>query len=168
MPGHGTPPAMPEDRARANAPARGEWTDLPPLVRPVLPPLPKRDQVPVDPEDPESGLVDDPWSERSMRLWSAWRKDWATGFYSPTEVAMAVELAFAYEELVRDPKPALMAEVRRWMDGLALTPKGKVDLRVRLDDAGPPAATEEGAGRDSALSAGSAARARYPQLRPVG
>jgi hypothetical protein len=159
MAGRGPAPA--EDRARANAPARGEWQELPPLERPVLPALPKRPRG--------AG----PWSARTRRVWEAWRLDWATGFYGPVEVAMAVELAWAYEEFVRAPKPALMAEIRRWMDGLGLTAKGKVDLRLRLEDTAPAVAAEgeEDETSDGAQSAGerpASARERYGQLRPVG
>jgi len=76
------------------------------LERPVLPPA-RRD-----------------WSDRVLRLWEAWRQDPVTGQYGPADIAAAVELADQFEEL----QPS---EQRLRMDGLALTPKGKRDLRWR-------------------------------------
>src|SRR5688500_14770758 len=115
MAGQGPPPKFPEDRANRVAPQRGEWLTLSPLVKPILPPLPRR------------ARGEGAWSTRTNRSWNAWRKDWATGAYGPSEIARAVELAYVYEEAVRDSKPARWAEVRQWMDGMAITMKGKRD-----------------------------------------
>jgi hypothetical protein len=104
-------------------PQRGEWQTLPPLSKPVLPVLPKRTRA--------EGV----WSPRTKRMWSAWRADWVTGSYGSAEIAMAVELAYVYEDAVRESKPTRWAEVRQWMDRLGLTMKGKRDLRLRLAEA---------------------------------
>lgn len=127
MAGRGPAPKAPDDRARSNTPERGDWVSLPPLERPVLPALPKRSRG--------EGV----WSPRTKRIWSAWRADWVTGSYGPAEVAMAVELAYVYEDAVRESKPTRWAEVRQWMDRLGLTMKGKRDLRLRLVEAAEPA-----------------------------
>src|SRR5688572_3573731 len=120
MAGQGPPPKPPEERARTNGPERGDWVTLPPLAKPVLPALPRRTKG------------EGPWSTRTNRMWSAWRRDWVTGCYGDAEVAMAVELAYVYEDAVRDSKPTRWAEARQWMDRLGLTMKGKRDLRLRL------------------------------------
>jgi hypothetical protein len=78
-------------------------------------------------------------------MWSAWRGDWVTGAYGPAEIAMAVELAYVYEDAVRDSKPTRWSEVRQWMDRLGLTMKGKRDLRLRLESTSAAApATHDG------------------------
>lgn len=120
MPGRGPAPKAPEERASSRIPERGDWLTLPPLEKPVLPALPRRSKG------------EGPWSVRTNRMWSAWRRDWVTGAYGEAELAMAVELAYVYEDAVRDSKPTRWAEVRQWMDRLGLTMKGKRDLRLRL------------------------------------
>ena len=109
-------------RARRNLPARGDWTSLAPLDKPVLPGLPKRSRG------------DGAWSSRTRRVWTAWRNDSVTGAYGPADIAMAIELAYLYEDAVRDPRPARWSEARQWMDRLGLTMKGKRDLRLQLAD----------------------------------
>jgi hypothetical protein len=144
MAGRGPAPKNPDERARSNVPDRGEWSDLPPLTKPVLPALPKRTRA------------EGPWSSRTTRAWKAWRADWVTGAYGPAEVAQAVELAYLYEDAVRDPRAAWWAEVRQWMDRLGLTMKGKRDLRLR--QASGETAKFETRGK----------RKRFAELRLVG
>lgn len=110
MGGHGPPPA--ETRRRRNAPARGEWVDLPPLEKRVLPKLP-----------------------------AAWARDPVTAQYGPAELAAVIELAYVMEDYIRGiGRPN---EVRLRMDGLGLSPKGKRDLRWRVDGAVPERPTPE-------------------------
>lgn len=116
MAGRGPAPA--ENRRRRNEPARGEWVDLPPLERPVLPELPER-------TDGEA------WSGRAVTLWAAWRADPVTQVWSPADIAYALDTIALYEAAA-DSKPN---EVRLRMDGLGLTPKGKRDLRYRVASA---------------------------------
>lgn len=124
MAGRGPAPKQPEQRRRTNAPARGEWVDLPPVPKSAkdraLPALPKRPT--------HIGG----WSTRTRAIWAAWREDPATTQYGPAEVAAAVELAWLFEEYVRESTGKLASEVRQRMDGLGLTPKGKRDLRWRV------------------------------------
>lgn len=117
MAGNGPPPA--ETRRRANTPARGDWEDLLPLKRPVLPALPKRTKA--------EGL----WSARTRRVFEGWRRDPVTATFGKNEIASAIELAYLQEEVVRG-KHTLASEVRQRADGLGLTPKGKRDLRYRV------------------------------------
>lgn len=115
---------FPENRARRNKPAAGEWQTLPPLVGVILPDLPEL----------EGGT----WTSRTQRMWAGWRQDPVTAVYGPSEIAMAVELAFLYEKACRDVmSPSRWSEVRQWMDRLGLTLKGKRDLRLRIDAAAP-------------------------------
>lgn len=130
MPGRGPEPKSPGTRRRANAPARGDWTDLPQLSEPVLPKLPTRPRR------------DGTWSQRTKLTWEAWRQDPATGMYGPAEVASAIDLIFLFEEHVRHGRATLASEIRIRMDGLGLTPKGRRDLRWRLPERAVPVAAE--------------------------
>lgn len=118
----GPPPKDPEQRARVNVPARGEWQAIHPLAKPVLGKLPAR------------GKGNGPWSARTRRAWEGWRSDWVTGCYGPAEIAQVTELAFLYEEAVRG-LPSRWNEVRFRENQLGLTLKGKLDLRLRLVEA---------------------------------
>jgi hypothetical protein len=122
MAGNGPAPAA--VRRRRNEPARGEWVDLPPLTALVLPALPPRQVV----DDETHELVTVPWSQRTLDAWDAWRNDPVTQMYSPADISAALDLALLYEAMFLD-KPN---EVRLRMDGLGLTPKGKRDLRWRV------------------------------------
>lgn len=89
---------------------RGEWVDLEPLAKPVLPGARRE------------------WSESARRLWRAWRKSPESAQWSAVDVAYAIELAARFEKLPPH-------EQRLRMDSLGLTPKGKRDLRWRLPQA---------------------------------
>lgn len=118
----GPPPADPRRRRRRNAPAGGDWVDLHPLDRSVLPALPRRKGA---------------WSVRAQATWKAWREDPASGQYSPADVAYAIDTAHLVDAFARAPTVALAAEIRQRMDGLGLTPKGRRSLRWRLVDEEP-------------------------------
>lgn len=117
MAGQGPAPA--EKRRRRNIPARGEWVDLPPLTKPILPTLPRRAK--------RAGG----WSARTRSAWKAWRTDPVTTQYGPAEIQAAIDLAYLYEEMVRG-KLSLLPEIRQMQDRLGLNPKGKRDLRWRV------------------------------------
>ena len=108
----GPAPKDPAQRRRRNAPARGEWVDLPQLKEPVLPEIP-----------------DGNWSERTRNAWELWRADPATTQYSSAAIAQAINLLHLFEGWVQGDEK--YSEVRLTMDGLGLTPKGKRDLRWR-------------------------------------
>lgn len=121
MAGRGPAPKAPEDRRRRNAPTGGEWVTLPELTTAVLPALPTR------------GKGRGSWSARTRAAWNAWRSDPVTSQYGPADVQLAVDLAWLYEEWVREPTAALAAEIRQRQDALGLTPKGRQDRRWRLE-----------------------------------
>ena len=110
----GIGPAPAESRRRANTPARGEWVDLAPLEAPVLPELPE--------------LAGGEWSERARSTWAAWRADPVTAQYTSADISYALDAIMLYEAMT----PSSANEVRLRMDGLGLTPKGKRDLRWRI------------------------------------
>lgn len=131
----GRGPAPKDERRRRNEPARGEWVELAPLRKPVLPPA-KRG-----------------WSARVKRLWKAWRDDPVTSQYTSADVAAAWELADLFETIP-------FSEQRLRMDGLGLTPKGKRDLRLKVfqgEVAQSPQSSSGGASRRA--SSGSELRA---------
>jgi hypothetical protein len=110
MAGRGAAPKPADQRRRRNEPARGEWVDLEPLAKPVLPAL---------------GARKGGWSAHSRMMWDAWRKDPVSAQWSPSD------LAYARDTIERFEQQAPAAELRLRMDGLGLTPKGKRDLRWR-------------------------------------
>ena len=107
MAGIGAAPKDPSQRRNKSAPMRGEWVDLAPLEELVLP------------------VADAEWPEHVQMLWEAWRQDPVTAQYSPSDRAAVYELARRYDRLQPN-------EQRLRADGLGLTPKGKRDLRWRI------------------------------------
>jgi hypothetical protein len=150
----GNGPAPAAVRRRRNEPARGEWVDLPPLTSRVLPALAPREVF----DEEKNKFVKVPWSQRTRDAWDAWSNDPVTQMYSPADVIAALELALLFETMMGS-KPN---EVRLRMDGLGLTPKGKRDLRWRVQlsaasplEAVPPTrgTTRKTANRRSRLTA---------------
>jgi hypothetical protein len=119
----GKGPAPKENRRRRNVPARGEWADLQPLDKPVLPVLPKASPLRHPETDADIG-----WPVETRDLWNAWRRDPVTSQWSPADVA------YAFDTIrIHAVAPWKMAnEIRLRMDALGLTPKGKRDLRWRV------------------------------------
>ena len=144
MAGRGPAPKDPRNRARSREPAAGEWRTLPPLEGPVLGPLPAR------------GRGTGGWSPRTRRLWNAWRQDWVTQMWGPTEHVLALELAELVEQSIVAGTAALQREIRLQTDLLGLTMRGKRDLRVRL---GEPVAEV------APMSSRPSPQERYGQLR---
>jgi hypothetical protein len=124
----GPAPKHPSERRRRNAPAGGEWIELPATVeKPTLPPLPRRTKA------------EGPWSAETRETWEAWRQDPATTQYTSADVNFALETIRLQEECARG-RHSLAGEIRLRMDGLGLTPKGKRNLRWRV--AGPAEVVE--------------------------
>jgi hypothetical protein len=104
-------PKAKEERRNKTPPARGEWVDLEPLEKPVLPELPEGE-----------------WPAETCAAWEAWRADPVTSQYSVSDVAYALDTIRLHAAMT----PASANEVRLRMDALGLTPKGKRDLRWRV------------------------------------
>lgn len=117
MAGRGFAPKHPAQRRNHHPPQRGDWVDLPPLEKAVLPVLPKRQRG-------------ECWSARTRLVWDAWRQDPVTVMWSPADIAYALETIVLVEAMT----PSSASEVRLRMDGLGLTPKGKRDLRWRIGE----------------------------------
>lgn len=113
MPGRG--PAPQQNRQRRNAPARGEWIDLPELRAPAIP-----------------DLTGDDWTHHAKATWLAWQQDRSTSQWGPSEIAFAMETLRLIDHLACRASATMAAEVRQRMDALGLTPKGKRDLRWRV------------------------------------
>lgn len=130
MAGTGPAPKLADERRRRNEPARGEWTELPPLAEPVIAARP-----------PARAKGTGPWSKRTLAAWRSWRADPVGAIWGPAERDAIIDLAYLHHEWCSG-KLQLSAELRLRMDGLGLTPKGKRDLRLRvveaLDDKRPP------------------------------
>ena len=122
---YGPAPKRASSRARHGTPGGGEWVDLPPLTDPILPALDNSRE----------------WSARTVALWEGWRQDFATQMYGPSEIAMAVELAHLVDSAIFAGKVTMWSEALKWMDSLALTPKGKRDARICLDEPVVPGET---------------------------
>lgn len=144
MAGQGRAPKPPEQRRNHHAPRAGEWVDMPPLARSVLPSLP-----------------DGSWSGRTHAAWAAWSADPATGMYGPADIQLAIDLAYIYEAWVLDPIAALASEIRQRQDSLGLSPKGRQDRRWRLAVKVSSIADAQPAARKRAKSSGE------PLLRAV-
>lgn len=144
MAGRGPAPKPQAERRNRTAPSRGDWVDLHPLSGPLLPTLPKR----------AKGTGS--WSSRTRALYDGWRKDPVTQTYGEPEIAAVVELAHLQEEVSRG-RVSLATEVRQRADGLALTLKGKRDLRFNVltepqEEAPKPAVKSSGGDRRARLS----------------
>ncbi len=109
MPGQGVAPKLPDQRRRTNAPARGEWIEIPKVG--LGAPLGNPD-----------------WSARTRAAWDAWWNDPASTQWTPADVDSVRYLA----ELHNLGSPTIASEMRLRMDGLGLTQKGKRDLRWRI------------------------------------
>lgn len=134
MAGTGPAPKAQEERRNRNPPGRGEWVDLAPLERAVLPELP-----------------DGEWPPATREAWAAWRSDPVSSQYSAADIAYALDTIRLHAAMT----PSSASEVRLRMDALGLTPKGKRDLRWRITEAGekskPPA--RSGASKRAHLTA---------------
>lgn len=123
MAGRGVGPAPKPNRRRRNKPERGDWVELQPLERPVLPELPK--------------LQGEEWNPVSVATWEAWRASPVSGVWGPEDIAFALDTILLHNRMT----PSNANEVRLRMDALGLTPKGKRDLRWRLP--GDPASEKQ-------------------------
>ncbi len=112
MPGQGTAPKLPEQRRRSNAPARGEWTELP--------------KSGVGPPKPNPA-----WSARVVTAWDAWWNDPASTQWTEADV----EAVHALAELMDDGLVKHAGEIRLRTDALGLSQKGKRDMRWRIVEA---------------------------------
>lgn len=110
MAGRGAAP-KPNRRSR-NALMRGEWIDLKPLEKPLLPDL-------------DADVI---WRKETVRTWELWRQDPVTAHWTPADLALALDTI----RLHNDWKSSQMAELRQRMNELGLTPQGKRDLRWRV------------------------------------
>jgi hypothetical protein len=118
----GRGPAPTGHAVRRNAPARGEWTDIPQR---------NAKRAPAMPSKPREG-----WAAGTKLAWKAWWEDGASVAWGPADVEAVRQLAYLHHdvEMMADTrgKSSLLGELRQRMDGLGLTLRGKRDLRLRV------------------------------------
>lgn len=145
MAGVGRAPKDRSERVGRHVPQRGEWVTLPsenPARTRKLPPPPRGG-----------------WAARTKRAWKAWWTDPASLVWSAADVDAVEQLAYLHHDHERAAKASapMLAEIRRRMDALGLTQKGKRDLRLRV-------------GRDELeekRAESTASASRYSHLRAV-
>ena len=113
----------PEIRRNRHPPQRGEWVELQPLEKPILPPYRSEWRVWVDAKTKDGETI------RVRRgvshsMWKAWRSSPVTAQYGPEDIAAICYLAEHFHALSDSSRLTLM-------DRLGLTPHGKRDLRWR-------------------------------------
>jgi hypothetical protein len=114
-------PKDPSERRNRTKPARGEWIDLPDSIldKPVLPLVPpmKRPMV--------------PWRREAIAKWQQWRLDPVTTYWTQGDISFALSTLELYD-CPGSEWTVNAAEIRLREDRLALSPKGKRDLRFRI------------------------------------
>lgn len=141
MAGRGSAPK--QNRARSNAPARGEWARLEPLAAAILPEL----DTFAPPYDFDRNAA--AWPAGTRMLWDAWREDPVTQTWNASDRAFAVDTI----SLHATSGTSKANEIRIRMESLGLTPKGRRDLRLLLPE-------EEAPAEDGPAAAEPAARQR--------
>lgn len=107
----------PEQRRNAHPPAGPEWRDIPLMEAPILPVL--------GPKDDEG----EPWRKRTKAVWNSWRHDSVTGMWSEADIQFAFETINIHN--AGNMSPSMLSEIRRRMESLGLTPKGRQERRWR-------------------------------------
>lgn len=117
MAGTGSPPK--QQRARRNAPARGEWqpTEGYGWQHGPMPPAPK-------------GLLA---SARSA--WKVWMEAWFASHWSPEDLPMLYRVVKLYDKADRgEASAAEQSELRQLSDSYGITPKGQQDRRWKAPE----------------------------------
>ena len=140
----GRGPAPDPDRLRHGTPARGEWQPSPDGGW--------QHELPEPPPgiSPAAGVV-----------WTGWFTAWWAGNWTPDDLPSLRFVIRLWDRVNRgDVKRA--AELRQWMDGYGLTPKGQMDRRwARPKPPGPETALERARRRRAELVGG------YDQPQPA-
>jgi hypothetical protein len=117
----GPAPKDPSERRNTTKPQRGEWIDIDArtIDKPVLPEMPpfKRPFV--------------PWRWKARQVWTAWRNDPVTTYWTDSDIEFAIGTLELYDVIDGD-WTVNAAEIRQREDRLGLNPKGKRDLRFRI------------------------------------
>lgn len=136
------PPKDPSQRRRRNKPARGEWKATPGFGW-------QHGPIP----DPPDGVL-----EVTRDAWMTWFRAWFASHWGPEDLPGLVQAAKAFDDVLRGQAGAAgRAELRAWMDGYGITPKGQQDRRWMR----PPEPAETSSRRKAPASP-------YGHLRVVG
>jgi hypothetical protein len=114
VPGRGPTPKRPDERRRRNSggPIRGEWTSAQGVGW-------QHGAIP----EPPDGLL-----PSSVEAWDTWFRGWVAAHWGPEDLPALHVLVGLYDHVERG-KLQLAGELRHWMDGYGLTPKGRQDRR---------------------------------------
>jgi hypothetical protein len=114
MAGRGPTPKKPDERRRRNSggPARGEWNAAEGVGW-------QHGPIP----EPPDGLL-----APSVKAWETWFQGWVAAHWGPEDLP-ALRVVVGLYDVVERGKLQLVGELRHWMDGYGLTPKGRQDRR---------------------------------------
>jgi hypothetical protein len=114
-------PKDPAERRNTTKPSRGEWIDID--VASIDEPI-----LPKNPPAPRPFVV---WGTMAIVKWRQWRLDPVTTYWTKGDIAFAVATLELYN-LPGSDWTRNASEIRLREDRLALTPRGKRDLRFRI------------------------------------
>lgn len=120
MAGRGAPPKLPSQRHGAHKPLRGEWQSSPGVGW-------------------QHGPIPDPPADLqppTLAAWDVWFKSWPASHWTPADLPGLRTVAQLLDAVVRG-NLTRTTELRVWMDGLGLSPKGQQDRRWLPPTAGP-------------------------------
>lgn len=127
MAGHGRAPKLPGERRNATPPGRGEWSAAPSVGW----------QHGAVPEPPRGVHAD------TVRAWRTWFGAWFAAHWTPADVPGLRIVAQLHSEVCNGGSTRA-PELRLWLDGYGITPKGQADRRwvqPKPEDAAPAAST---------------------------
>jgi hypothetical protein len=105
-------PAPKATRRRANIPVRGDWQPVTGLGWQHGPP-----------PSPPAGLL-----KASRDAWTAWMAAWFASHWTPDDLPGLRTVIRLYDEVERG-RFTRVGELRQYMDGYGITPKGQQDRR---------------------------------------
>jgi hypothetical protein len=120
----GNGPAPKKQRQRRGTPTRGDWVQLAPLDKPILPEL---SELPCPVEDGD-------WPYICQTYWEAWRESPVTQMWRADDKALAIDTIFEFARMQAGERSANSAELRIRIESLGLSTKGRQDRRWLLPD----------------------------------
>jgi hypothetical protein len=124
-------PKPPEQRRGRTKPRRGEWQPSPGVGW-------QHGPIP----EPPTGLM-----PATVAAWEAWFRSWPAAHWGPEHLPQLAVVAKLYDQVERG-EFRYATELRYWMDGVGITPKGQQDRRWAPPVSQAAAATPTAAGRD--------------------
>ena len=145
----GRGPAPDPNRLRSGTPTRGDWTPSPDGGW--------QHDIPA----PPPGI-----SPAAVEVWDGWFRAWWAGNWTPDDVPALLFVIRLWDRVNRgDVKRA--GELRQWMDGYGLTPKGQMDRRWRRPDPPRPKTHLDRIREEAAAKRGEAGPGTRDRLREL-